>query len=678
MSFLHPNFLFALALVAVPIIIHLFDLQRSRKVYFTNMGLLKNVSESTTSSRKIKHLLVLLSRILFIISLVLAFAQPFVKSKDSNVANENSAGMVAFYFDNSQSMQNTFGNGNLLDESASNAMELAQIFPKNSKFLYLDNNFSSFSKNGIPKDKFKDKVSEIIFSNNAQTFENVYRKIETEMLSNGNKATKKIFWYSDFQKSTLGNLSKIKIDTNIQIYLRPIQNQESGNYFVDSLWLDNYFVRAGKINKLSLKIRNSGNSGNTKIKLKLFVDNIQSANTSVEVKENSFEVVNFDLNVDGNSLKRCRIEVEDNNLKFDNQYFFTLQPNERINILEVSEGQTQYIKNVYANEESFNWKHNKFGNISLSDVEKSQLLIINEFDKLNISEVKNLKLYIQKGGSVLLFPSINPQSKIFEQIIDILELPNISMGLTAHTPVAIKFPDTKNPFFENVFEKIDKNTDMPVGNSSIIIGTKGNNLLLFNTDVPFLTSFDIGKGKISICSSPLTEPYTNFQKHAIFVPVMYKLAMNASNTVSKPAYNFSSKNVALKINERVFNDTKYSINKDKFAFIPEQRKKDGNLYFDMPGLSLDPGFYEVKFADSLINTLAFNYESKESQMDFYTTAQLKELFATKKNIIVVESDLSTKFVDDFKNSHFGLSLWKYFIVAALLFLLIEIFLLKLK
>ena len=101
MQFTYPAFLFALAALAIPIIIHLFYFRRFKKVYFTNVKYLEEIKEETSSRNKLKNLLILLSRILAICGLVFAFAQPFIPQGDT-VKKGNNA--VSIFIDNSFSM----------------------------------------------------------------------------------------------------------------------------------------------------------------------------------------------------------------------------------------------------------------------------------------------------------------------------------------------------------------------------------------------------------------------------------------------------------------------------------------------------------------------------------------------------------------------------------------------
>src|ERR1700745_1818876 len=104
MSFLYPQFLWALSLLSLPVIIHLFNFRRYKKVYFTNVKFLREIQEETKSSSRLKELLILAMRCLAIACLVLAFAQPFIPGGLNTAKRGNTA--VSIYIDNSFSMEN--------------------------------------------------------------------------------------------------------------------------------------------------------------------------------------------------------------------------------------------------------------------------------------------------------------------------------------------------------------------------------------------------------------------------------------------------------------------------------------------------------------------------------------------------------------------------------------------
>ena len=121
MQFLYPAFLFGLLALAIPVIIHLFNFRRFKTVYFTNVRFLKNIQEETATKSRLKHILVLISRMLAIIFLVLAFAQPFIPSEQS--ADKATKKAVSIYIDNSFSMEAVNNDEQLLNIAKRKAEE---------------------------------------------------------------------------------------------------------------------------------------------------------------------------------------------------------------------------------------------------------------------------------------------------------------------------------------------------------------------------------------------------------------------------------------------------------------------------------------------------------------------------------------------------------------------------
>ena len=113
MQFKHPELLYALFLLLIPIFIHLFQLRKFQKIDFTNVAFLKKVNIQTRKSSKLKKWITLLLRLLALACIILAFAQPFTASKTAlNTQKE-----TVVYIDNSFSMQAKGANGPLLQLS---------------------------------------------------------------------------------------------------------------------------------------------------------------------------------------------------------------------------------------------------------------------------------------------------------------------------------------------------------------------------------------------------------------------------------------------------------------------------------------------------------------------------------------------------------------------------------
>ena len=133
MQFKHPEILWFLFLLAIPILVHLFQLRRFQKQYFTNVRFLKELSMQTRKSSKIKKWLLLAARLLLLACLIIAFAQPFFKAADS----ENKGNEMVILLDNSYSMQAKGTKGELLKRAV---QDLLENTPENQQFSLITNN----------------------------------------------------------------------------------------------------------------------------------------------------------------------------------------------------------------------------------------------------------------------------------------------------------------------------------------------------------------------------------------------------------------------------------------------------------------------------------------------------------------------------------------------------------
>ena len=82
MQFKYPELLYALFLLVIPIIVHLFQLRKFQKEEFTNVKFLQRVILQTRKSSQLKKWLTLLSRLLLMACLITAFAQPFFTANE--------------------------------------------------------------------------------------------------------------------------------------------------------------------------------------------------------------------------------------------------------------------------------------------------------------------------------------------------------------------------------------------------------------------------------------------------------------------------------------------------------------------------------------------------------------------------------------------------------------------
>jgi hypothetical protein len=320
MSFLFPSFLWGLLAVSVPIAIHIFNFRRTKKVYFTNVAFLKAVDTKTRSIRQIKHWLVLAARIMAIACLAFAFAQPFLPAQNKLAVDRK--GITSLYLDNSLSMETELNNKRYLDIATSRLSDLLGIFKNATSLQLVTNDFSAQEQGLYAAEKLRDRLTTISLSNTPRTLKQVYNRQGNLVARHQSSGKNQFFWFSDFQKSTTGNLSELKTDSTNQLFLVPVQAEVEKNVFVDSAWLNTPFIRELQNNILFVKVSNSGTEEARNVVLKLNLDNTQASTASVNVPANGNATAKFNFNLKGKGFKKGQITFDDFPVTFDNDYYF--------------------------------------------------------------------------------------------------------------------------------------------------------------------------------------------------------------------------------------------------------------------------------------------------------------------------------------------------------------------
>jgi hypothetical protein len=676
MSFLYPSFLFGLLAISIPIIIHLFNFQKPKKVLFTNVKFLKVVKENTSTKLKLKHLLILLSRIGFILFLVLAFAQPFIESKNSEAIKGDQ--QVSLYLDNSFSMENELEDGKAIDIGVKSIEALTGLYSPNTKYTLLTNEFEGKDLFFRNKEKILERTTEIKPSNVFRDLRSVYlREIQTaDRLSN----TQKVFWFSDFQKSTIGDLSKLNLDSVNQFYLVPIQNKNSSNVFIDSVWLTTPFLKQQENNTLEIQVYNDGDKDVKDLALKFYIDNTQVSTASVNVPAKSGAKTNFQFNINKEGQKKCKITFEDYPINFDNEYYFILNVSPKIKILHLFDEENKYLSDVYTNEDIFSIQNDKIGQFDYSLIPVSNLIIIDAVKSIPASLVEPLKVFLRNGGSILFIPSDKADQPSYEKFFTDFSLPKVSIVKTDTASQKVNYqmlpPDLNNPFFKNIFDKSSSGKiDMPFAYPKMQWSGKGQALLTLKNNTPFLSVFDFDKGKIYLESAPMENAYTNFQNHSIFVPVLYKIAFNSISESERLSYSLQEGVINVDLNEKDVPQI-YTLTADNFKVIPDQRVVGRKLIIELPKEHMKAGFYELMANNESERILAFNYGKEESYLEFFSSDDLKKAFSQYKNVHIYDVKSSNEFITGFKKDNIGVPLWKYSLILSLIFLLIEILLIR--
>ncbi|MEO9966427.1 MAG: BatA domain-containing protein [Reichenbachiella sp.] len=658
MSFTYPIFLWGLTALAIPIIIHLFNFRKAKRVSFSNVRFLENIKKQNSSNLRLRHLLILLTRLLFIFFLVLVFAQPYIPSIEDGLQSRS----VTLYIDNSNSMSNLTERGvSGFNETLGIAQEITNLYPAETQFSLITNDFVPGTSQGRAKAKTAEDLTEIKYSSLSRSGQELFDKIQ------GGKPgeIKDIFILSDFQQSTIGQFEQI-IDSTNQYHLIRMEMTEQKNIFVDTVLLENPFLVSNQKNAVHIKVRNDGTDIND-LQVKFFVNDNQSGTTSIDIEANSTKDLVFELSGRLESSNRCRVSFEDFPVVFDNDYFFTLNLASKIKIVEVTDEKKTPIGQVYKNNPLFSITSFQSNNISYPILEQADLLILNGLPNIAAGLEAQVNKQLSQGKSVIFIPA-----SVLSTDYRISNVKMQSDSLAART--SLKLPDLNNPFFANIFEELGRDTQMPEVSTTYRFQPNGRSLLKTKTDVPYLSLFPTS-GNLYLFAAPLSAAYTNFHRHALFVPVLHRIAELSSSNHPALAYSVDQMNLSLKV-DSIPNGQLYKLIREDAELIPSQRISANELVLDMPRYLLSAGYYDLMLGYHQITTVAFNHPKLESDLKTLSMEEIKARLTGVKNLNLYEAQEAKVFSNNLKEKYHQRDLWKYALILSLIFLFAESLLLR--
>lgn len=682
MQFLSPLFLIGLAAVAVPIVVHLFNFRRYKKVYFSNVELLRQLESETQKQSKLKQLLVLALRIMCIIFIVLAFAQPIIptnKSRAIAVGNQ----YVSVYIDNSFSMEGTTANGTKLDMAKRKAHEIAAAYSATDRLQLITNDIEGRHFRFVSPDDFSALVDEVAISPASNTIADIIDKQYNFLGTNGGES-KSTYIISDFQRSAT-DFGSMPSDSSIAATtLIPIPSTNVGNIYMDSASLSSPILQVGNTATLYVHIHNTGNAAVEKVPVKLFIEGKQRAIASADLPARSSVVVPINFNIDQSGTLNGKVTLNDYPIVYDDEMFFSLNVQERIHVLAINGGQENpYLNILFGNDSAFVFTNCTDKNIDFDQIDSYNTIIVNELKGITSSLAQTLKTFVANGGTVVVVPSIEADAESYNTFLVQCNAPTLAN--LVENKARATLVNTEHRLYNGVFDtqKKDENIETLVAHK--YFGTRQGtstikeSVITLENSNEFLCLTPLGEGNIYLFATALNGTCTDFAKQALFVPTLYNMALQ-SHPVGQLYHTIGSANAiqlqsVLKGTEIV---ARLSTLDGEYEVIPEIKTITNKTIVIPHNQIKTAGNYILKTDDKDIESLAFNYNRAESETEFVAHTQLIE-GVVKHNldpIYTVLDDIDKPIAKHLEDERNGTGLWKYFVIAALLTLLAEALVLR--
>lgn len=645
MHFKNPEILYFLWLLIIPILVHLFQLQKFVKVPFTNVAFLKKIIQDSRQSSRLKKCLILATRMLLFSAILFAFSHPYFSNKNATKQQH-----ILVYLDNSLSMQARGEKGILLPIAANEIIESA---PQQSTFTLLTN------------DNFYEEISYFKLKKTLLNIQNTPKKVDLNSVflkinsisKNRINTLNEIVLISDFQYNYNSKF------TNVTPSFTAIKLQESQK---NNLSIDSVFISNNATNNLTISVvlKNQGVSKNN-VPIAMFNDEKLLSKQSFSVEKDTLTTVNFSIQNQEKIKGKIEITFSDT-FGFDNTFFFTVNSPKKSNVLVIG-NETDFLSKIYI-EDEFNLVQNTLQNVNYNILQKQQLIILYELE--NIPEILSniLQVFSNNGGTVVVVPNSNSSifsynnflkkltsAKIDSKIVDSLKITNINFN---------------HPFFQNVFSKKVDNFQYPTVDHFFTFQSKNSSeIITFENNLPFLSQIKTAISSIYLFSSAINKKNSNLLNSPLIVPIFFNFGKFSFQ--DSKLYYYLEKENQIDVDIQLQKDEILEISKSNSTFIPPQQTFQNKVKITTKEQPSEAGFYNIQRKKETNQIIAFNTPKEESILQFLDISTLKN----ESNDINLYPSISAAFEKVNKKNEVQW-LWKWFLALAIVSLFLEILILK--
>lgn len=674
MSFLYPNFLFGLFAIAIPIVVHLFNFHRYKKVYFTNVSVLRDIEIRTRKQNNLYKWLLLLFRCLIVIFVVLMFAQPYLKDEQKALVQEGE-NVVVVFVDNSFSMQNASDKGIMLDKAKLKAKEIVESYSSADKFCLLTMDLAGKERHFMNREMFLQSLSEVEITPTSKMFSEIYNTAH-KLLNQTNNNSKRCFFVSDFQKVFIDE-SNFKQDSIENIFV-PLEVKNQSNVFIDSLWIESKSIMPQSDLELKVSIKNSSEDDVEKLPLKLIVDGEQVAISSVDLLANERKVVNLNFTISRSGVLHSKLAIEDSPVLFDNDFYFTLNVRDKVKVLSLNQStENAYLKRLFNTDEQVSLHNESVANPNYSSFGTYSMIILNGLNEIGEGLSEELKKFVENSGSLMIVPSKDMNLESINAFLSRLSLPVYSS--LQNKDMRVSEFDAENYLFKDVFTNVSDKIALPTVSKYFPIesfsSTAKQSVMTYSNGKDFLAISPKNMSDVYMLSVGLDEEFGDFVNNSLFVPLMWNMCV-LSQIKTDLYYTIGERDlVKLPIDKAFDNGDLFVVQsvKDSMDFIPNITKNQSNISLNPYNQIKNAGNYNLVKKGEVFAGFSMNYSSRESLLEFYDDNELSKLLDKYSNTRVFDTRKLTE--SQFKSSDVGFSFTFLLVLLALLSIVCEVVLL---
>lgn len=686
MIFLNPAVLFGLLAASIPVLIHLLNLKKLKKIEFSTLSFLKELQKNKIRKLKLKQWLLLALRVLIILLVVIAFARPALKGFAIGGTTSAAKTTAVFILDDTFSMSAVDANGSYFNQAKQTIINLLKNLQEGDEAALVPISYvgNEEIKPTLNLDDFLKQVKNIDISYSSATINQSLIRAG-EILSKSKNFNKEIYLLSDFQKGRISenkflpDLSKI-LNDKIKLYTFNFSGKEIFNLGIDNLTVNTQIFEKDKPVSFNITVTNYSEQPVDNTVLSLFINGERSAQQSISLEGGESKVITLEAIAKSTGFLDVSAELEDDDILQDNKRYANFYIPDKIPtaIFYSEESDIKFVETALSltgETGAIKITEKNISQISSFDLSQFNVIIIS--GSQNLSSTERLKSFVENGGGLLLMPAEQNDVSDFSNLTTKLGLPpsegTVGKQNAINNAVIFDKIEYEHPIFQNIFSQSEKKQlESPniYYHYKISPGDKGVNIISLPDGSSFLGDYKIGKGRVLLLNTSPVLSWSNFPLKNIFAPLILKSVFYlASRDRSVNAYlagdqvTITSAGITLpQIKVERPDKTEELINLEK----------SGSLNFITYNKTSVTGNYKFYSGQQIIDEISVNSNPLESVTRYISDNEfnnyLSSIHFMGRHVTIPKDENPSKIV---LQSRFGSELWRLFLIAALITALIE-------
>lgn len=693
MIFLNPAVLFGLLAASIPVLIHLLNLRKLKRIDFSTLTFLKELQKNKIRKIKLKQWLLLALRVLIILFLVTAFARPTLKGVAIGGTTSAAKTTAVFILDNTASMSVVDSKGSYLNQAKAIIKEiLSQLQQGDETALVLigNPNIKDIKSTSNLAD-FQKQVDAVNISDVSGYINNAMIKA-AKILSGSNNFNKEVYLLTDFQEgrlavqNSLSDLGQI-LNDKVRIYSIPLEidsrnfsGKKVFNVGIDSIKLNTQIFESDKPLDFSVTVTNYSSQPVSNLVVSLFIEGERSAQQSVSINPGDSKVISLQAQAKQSGYINAYAEIEDDDILQDNRRYINFYIPKEIPVAIFTDdlSDAQFINlalSAAGNGQTINVTEKNLSQLNSTNLSPYSLLVI--IGSENTSSYNNLNSYITNGGSVLLMPGSKSTLQNFQAITKAIALPSPkgSAGKVndLSNPVYFDKEDLAHPLFQDIFNGNQiKSIESPQVYYHFNLTTegKGTNIISLMDGSSFLGEYQLGKGRVFLFNTAPILSWSNFPLKNLFAPLITKSIFYLSTKNNTENQVRAGDPIEINLQNTFSQQLRIEEPGNNEDYIDIKSQSDRN-YISFPYTNVI-GNYKVFAGSKIIDEFSVNSDPAESIVKYYDSKTFEDYlkkinFKGKYFNIDKHEDISKVIMQ----ARFGSELWKYFLLIALILALVE-------